>query len=104
MENIKELMTRYNKAQQGNQEATSLRKELIPLLKGAGLTKTKFDFGDRSISFHSYSNYEEVTQKLIRRLLIASYPQINPDQFIEDLYAARTKKSVETLRVQSRRS
>ena len=99
MDNIRDLMTRYNRAQQASLETTSLRKQLVPMLKGAGLTKTKFDFGDRTISYHVYSSYEELTQKLIKKVIADKYPQIDPDQFVKDVYAARAKKSVETLQV-----
>lgn len=99
MEKIKELMTLYNKAQLASQEATALRKQLIPLVKSAGLTGTKFDFGDRSISYHNYHNYEDITQKLLKRVLAEKYPRMNAEQFIKDVYDSRIRKDVDTLRV-----
>jgi 23S rRNA maturation-related 3'-5' exoribonuclease YhaM len=103
MENIKGLMTRYNKAQQASQDAAALRKELVHLLKEEGLTKAKFDFGERSVSYHSYNKHEDITQKLIKRMIVDRYPQVNADNFMKDLNAIRTKKLVETLQVEQRK-
>jgi len=99
---IKELMTRYDQAQRASTEAAKLRKQLVALLKDSELTKTKFNFGDRNISFHRYNDYENVTQRLIRSVIVEKYPNIDANQFIADLYAARKSHPVETLRVQSK--
>ena len=55
LQKIKELMTRYDQAQRASSEAAKLRRQLVPLLKDLELTKTKFNFGDRNISFHKYN-------------------------------------------------
>lgn len=102
MDNVKDLMNRYNKAQLASLEATRLRKQLIPLLKNEGLTKTKFDFGDRVIKYHNYTDHEGITQALIKNVIRQKYPQIDPDQFVKDLYGARSKKRIETIRVVSK--
>ena len=101
LQKIKELMTRYDQAQRASSEAAKLRRQLVPLLKDLELTKTKFNFGDRNISFHKYNDYENVTQRLIRSVITEKYPGIDPSQFIADLYAARKSRSIETLRVQT---
>lgn len=102
IQKIKELMTRYNSAQQAGCEAAAIRKQLVPLIKRTGLTKTKFDFGNRTIGFHSYNDYESITKKLIQSVIRDKYPQINAEQFSADLYAARKCKPVETLRAQNK--
>lgn len=94
-------MHRYDKAQRATQEATALRKQIVPLLKEADMTKTKFNFGDRTISYHSYGDYEGITQALVRRLIREKYPEIDSEQFIADLWGSRKKKTVETLRAQA---
>jgi hypothetical protein len=99
---IKELMTRYNRAQQAGCEATVLRRQLVPLLKNNGLTKTKFDFGDRTISYHTYNDYESITQRLIKAVIREKYPHINADQFVADVYGARKCKHIETVRAQNK--
>lgn len=103
MENIKQLMHKYDKVQRATQEAPALRKQIVPLLKEAGMTKTKFNFGDRTISYHSYGDYEGITQALVRRLVNEKYPEIDSEQFIADLWGSRKKRTVETLRVQAAR-
>lgn len=99
LQKIKALMTRFNHAQLASCEATALRRQIVPLLKTAGLTKTKFDFGTRSVSYHTYNDYEAITQRLIKSVIRQKYPQINAEQFVKDLYAARQCKNIETLRV-----
>lgn len=101
MDRIKELMTRYDQAQRASCEAAQLRKQLVPLLRSNNLTSTKFDFGDRSIKYHSYNDYENITQQLIRAVLREKYPQVDANRVIADICAARKSKKVETLRVQS---
>jgi hypothetical protein len=103
MERIKELMNRYNAAQRASCDAQAIRKQLVPLLKNTNLTKTKFNFGDRKIGFHSYNDYEGITQKLVKTVIAKKYPQINPEQFVQDLLAARKCKRVETLQVQTQK-
>ena len=99
MENIKELMTSYDKAQRAGSQAAIIRKQVIPLIKKANLTKTKFNFGDRNIFYHSYNDYEGITQRLIKSVIEEKYPHINSKQFISDLYTARKRKQIETLKV-----
>lgn len=98
MNEIKELMQQYDRAQRASQSVASIRKRLVLLLKQAGMTKTKFNFGDRNISYHTYGSYEELTQRLIRSVVKEKYPQIDSEQFIADLYAARKRRTVETLK------
>lgn len=102
MTRIKTLMNRYDQLQRSNNEAAALRKQLVQLLKQAELTKTKFNFGDRTISYHYYNNYENITQQLIRSVIKDKYPQINADRFLADVCAARKSKPAETLRVQTK--
>lgn len=97
---VKDLMARYDRAQRAGNEAASLRKQIVPLLKDAGLTKTKFNFGDRVIMYYNYNDYENITQKLVKSVIAQKYPQLNAEQFVADLYAARKCKSIETLRSQ----
>lgn len=104
MTRIKTLMNRYDQVQRSSAEASTLRKQLVPLLKQAELTKTKFNFGDRTISYHYYNSYENITQQLIRSVISKKYPQINPDKFLDDLRAARKSTPTETLRVQSKKT
>lgn len=99
IDEIKDLMTKYNRAQQASTEAAAIRKRLVPLVKKAGLTKTKFDFGDRSISYHNYNVYDSITKNLIISVVRNKYPHINAEQLAADIYAARQRKPVETLRV-----
>lgn len=100
LQKIKELMTLYDQAQRASSETAKLRKQLVSLLKDAELTKTKFNFGDRNISFHKYNDYEKITQRLIRSVIVEKYPNIDADKFIADLYAARKSRSIDTLRTQ----
>jgi len=69
IEEIKELMHQYNRAQLAAAEAMTIRRRLIPLLKQHNLTGTKFNFGDRVISYHNYSTPEGLTQKLLTEVL-----------------------------------
>lgn len=96
---IKELMHKYDRIQRASQETASLRKKLIPMLKSAGLSKTKFNFGDRTIGLNTYNSYEEVTQRLIRSVIVDKYPQLDAEQFVTDLYAARKRRSIDTLKI-----
>jgi hypothetical protein len=99
IQRVKELMTSYNKAHQASQQMESIKKQLVPLLKRTGMVKTKFDFGDHSIGFHSYKSPESINKALIERVIKEKYPQINSKQFIYDLYTARNSKTLETIRV-----
>jgi 5-methylcytosine-specific restriction endonuclease McrBC GTP-binding regulatory subunit McrB len=103
MEKIKEMIHRYYTVQQASQEAAKLRKQLVPSLKEAGLTNTKFNFGDKNISYHSYNSHEEITQKMVRQFVQNKYPHIDAEQFVVDLWNTRKKKTVETIRVQTKK-
>lgn len=103
MDDIKEKIRRYYEVQQASTEAAALRKQLVPLLKQAELTKTKFDFGDKTVGYDSYYDYESITQKQIRQVL-SQYPQIDADLFVKQVYDARKKKLVETVKVCKKRS
>lgn len=99
VEDIKSMIQQYNKAQQMSLLMAPLRKKLVPLLKENNMTKTKFNFGDRVICYHSRGCYEEITQGLIKKVIREKYPQLNAEQFVTDLYDSRKKKTVETLKV-----
>lgn len=104
IQQIKELMAKYDQAHRAGLQAAILRKQLIPLLKNADLTKTKFNFGDRTINFHSYNDYENITQQLIKSVVKEKYPNVNAECLIGDIRAARKYKKIETLRVQRKTS
>jgi len=99
VQRVKELIASYDKAYQASQQMAELRKQLVPLLKRTGMVKTKFDFGDHSIGFHSYGTHESINKALLERVIVSKYPQINAKQFIADVYAARKSKTLETIRV-----
>ena len=96
---IKELLYKYDQSQRAGQEATKLKKQLVPLIKSAGLTKTKFNFGDRTIAYSTYSTHDDITQRLMRSVITKKYPQINVEQFITDIYGSRKRRTIDTLKV-----
>ena len=104
MDRIKELVRRYNQAHKATAELTEIKKELVPLLKRAGLTATKFNFGDRSLSYSKYYAMDGPSQKLIKQYLYERHPNINADVFVTDLYAMRQRKLVETIKIDKKQS
>ena len=97
LQTIKTLMNQYNEAYKASRESDKIKKKLIPLLKSNNLTETKLNFNDRAIYFHTYTRKEEISQKLIKNVLIQKYPNVNPEKFIEDLCNERKKITTETL-------
>lgn len=106
MQRVKNLIHRYNAAQQASAELTAIKKELVPLLKQQGLTATKFQFdnGRRYVEFHSYSKPEEITQTMIKSYVRRNYPNINADAFMTGLRQSRKKRVCETVRAVNAKS
>lgn len=94
---VKDLVHQYYVAQKNGRKAAQLRKQLIPLLKKAGMTGTRFEFPDTVISYLSYNKPGNITQKLIKDVVLKYYPSINAEQFIKTLLAARVKRTIETV-------
>ena len=103
MDNVRTKMNKFYQAQKAGSEAAVLRKEIVTMLKDTNLTKSKFDFQDRVIVYDKYTDYEGITQKQIRFVLEQYYPNIPADVFVKQVYDARKKKTIETLKVTKKR-
>ena len=104
IQEIKDTMDKFYNAQKASTEVAQLRRKLVVMLKKSDLTKAKFNFSDRTIQYSSYSSFEDITQKQIRQVINQYYPQISADNFVKQVYEARGKKIVETLKVTNKKS
>jgi hypothetical protein len=98
-EELKSLVKQYNQAYEASKMLPVLKQKIIPVLKTQNMQKLKFNFGSHTIGYHSYTENDGLTQKLIKETLSKHYPQINPVEFMGRLLASRKQKTVETLRV-----
>jgi hypothetical protein len=97
---LKQLVKRYNDAYEASKMLPELKARILPLIKSQNLQRIKFNFGSHSIGYHSYNDYDGVTQKMIKETLERYYPNINKDEFIKKLLSSRRQKQIETLRIQ----
>jgi hypothetical protein len=102
-EDLKALVRQYNQAYEASKMLPVLRQRIIPMLKSQNMQKIKFNFGGHTIGYHSYTESDGLTQKLIKETLQKYYPQINSTEFMGKLLSSRKQKNVETLRVISRK-
>lgn len=100
---LKDLLREFNHAQQESKKIPQLRKRIIALIKHEGLTDTKFNFSDKTISYHTYQRYEDISQKLIREVLTEYYPQIDNKTVAQLISQRRKKKVTETIRITDRK-
>ena len=98
-EELKSLVRQYNQAYEASKMLPVLRQRIIPVLKSQNMQKMKFNFGSHTIGYHSYTDTDGLTQKLIKETLARYYPQINSIEFMTRLLSSRKQKTVETLRV-----
>ena len=82
-----------------NIEIDRTRKELVPLIKQNALTNTKFDYGDRYLRYRVYNEYGQISQKVLRQVLQAKYPEINADNFINEVLSQRKLTRKETVEI-----
>ena len=102
-EELKALVRQYNQAYEASKMLPVLKQRIIPALKSNNMHKMKFNFGSHTIGYHSYTESDGLTQKLIRETLQKYYPQINSTEFMARLLSNRKQKQVETLRVSPRK-
>lgn len=98
-EELKSLVRQYNQAYEASKMLPALRARIIPVIKSQRLERTKFNFGDHAIGFHSYIDNDGLTQKLVKETLDKFYPQINKDDFMKRMLSLRKQRSVETLKI-----
>ncbi len=98
-EELKQLVKRYNDAYEASKLLPELKARILPLIKAQNLQRIKFNFGSHSIGYHSYNDYDGVTQKMIKETLEMYYPNINKDEFMKRLLSSRRQKQTETLRI-----
>lgn len=96
---VKDLVRRYNAAHEAYSELNNIKEQLLPLLIRHSLTKTKFSFGDRTLSYNKYNAYNGINKGCLREYLHNRHPTIDAEKFIEELYASRKQHSVETIQV-----
>jgi len=99
MEELKQLVKRYNEAYEASRMLPVLKARILPMLKAQQMQKVKFNFGDHVIAFHKYTDHDGLSQKLVKETLMKHYPQINREEFMSKLLAMRKEKQVETLQV-----
>jgi len=78
-------------------EMEQLKSDLVPMVKHANLTNTKFDYGDKKLKYSLLKEYGGITQKGIKLVLQNHYPSIDPQQFMNQVLATRTYKERETI-------
>lgn len=98
-QHIKDLMSRFYRAQAAAKDVTKLRKELVGLLKTHQMTDARFNFADCHIQYASKSERSGITQAHIRAFLREQYPDIDSTSFVKELYAAQPYRTSETLAV-----
>jgi hypothetical protein len=103
-EELKQLIKRYNEAYEASKMLPELKYRIIPAIKSQNLQKVKFNFGSHTIGFHSYTDYEGISQKMIKDTLMKYYPNVNKEEFMSRLLSGRKKKQVETLSVHQKKS
>jgi hypothetical protein len=96
---LKALIKQYNQAYEASKQLPVLKARIIPALKNEGMLGTKFNFGDYSIGYHSYADHDAISQKLIKQVLSTYYPNINGNEFIQNLLRERKLKKVETIKI-----
>ena len=99
VDSIKPLVQRFYDTYRMSSELPALRKTLTAALREAGLTTTKFRFGEHVVKYTRSTDYGGLNKALLRSYIKDHYPQIEPEAFIEGLYAARPQKVTESVSV-----
>lgn len=95
---LKELIHRYDQLNEQSRELYKMKKQIVAELKELNMTKCRFDFGDHSLKYCSFNDYEGITQKLIRETISREYPQVDAQKLTTKIAAGRKKRVVETFR------
>lgn len=98
-EELKALIKRYNEAYEASKQLPALKSRIIPALKAQNMEKVKFNFGDHMIVYHSYTDHDAVSQRMIKDTLTKYYPNLNKEEFMGRLLSSRRERQVETLKI-----
>jgi len=101
-EKIRKLYEKTKELDSLQQEIDDLKADLLIKIKEQGLTKTKFDFADKSIKYRQYVDKGQISQKLLSEVIIKNYPHIDATDFITSVLAARKPKEREIIEVVKR--
>lgn len=96
---LKMLIKQYEQAYEASRQLPALRARIIPALKQEGMQTAKFNFGDHSFGYYSYTDHDAISQKLIKQALAKYYPNVNVNEFMQRLLGERKLKKVETIKI-----
>lgn len=93
-----DLTDLYNKSNEFDKLKSvieTLKGKLLQSLKERGMTRNKFDFGDKYIRYKKYNDSGQISQKLLKQVLTVHYPDLDAAEFMAHVLGSRTVKERE---------
>lgn len=103
-EKVAKLYSKSNELQVLQQEISALKTSLLTDLKTQGQTHTTFDFADKQIKYHKYTDRGQISQKILREVL-REFPEIDRELFMSKVLDCRTvteKESIDIIKKPTR--